>query len=571
MADTSALLSQFYVKLDGNDAAEDFMRDLMEITVESSLHLPDVATLVVNDPHLRWIDAESLAPGKSVKISARHTSGEKPIFDGEIVELEPDFHPSTQILTVRAFDRLHRLARGQHMRSFQNVTDGDLVKKLAQEVGLKAQCAPTSQVYPYVFQNNQTNLAFLRDRAAALGYLLYVEGDTLYFEPPKPEGKPIPLEWGVTLGEFRPRLTTVGQSGEVTVRGWDPATRQEIVGHAKNGQGAPSVGEKQSGGDLAQGAFHVDAQSQGVIRPVRSQAEADALAQALADQRASRFIEAEGVCSGDPAVIAGSSVQISAVGDRFSGTYFITSATHIYSAQSGYVTQFSISGLHPATLLSVLQPQHAGGMGGVGAVASPHHSLGLVIGIVTDNNDPLKQGRVKVKFPALTPDHASDWARVVSVGAGAERGIQFLPEVNDEVLVGFEMGDIQHPYVLGGLWNGRDAPPSPDAVTGGKVETRWIKSRKGHTIMFEDKESGGSIIIVDTSNSMITFDAENTKLSIFSNGDLDIQSQGNLTVQAGQNLTLKAPQGQVEIQGSTGAKVESDATVDIKGSLINLN
>jgi len=105
-----------------------------------------------------------------------------------------------------------------------------------------------------------------------------------------------------------------------------------------------------------------------------------------------------------------SSVQISAVGDRFGGTYFITSTTHVYAAQSGYSTRFSISGLHPSSLLSVLQPQHF-------IVAAPsHQAMGLMIGIVTDNQDPGNQGRVKVRYPSLSPDHASDWARVVSAG-----------------------------------------------------------------------------------------------------------------------------------------------------------
>lgn len=568
MADTSQLLSQFYVKLDGADASEEFMRDLMEITVENSLHLPDVATLMLHDPHLLWIDAESLAPGKAVKVSARGPKDEKIIFDGEIIELEPDFHPATQILTVRAFDRLHRLSRGQHVRSFQNITDGDLVTKLAQEVGLKAKLAVTSQVHRYVFQNNQTNLAFLRQRASALGYLLFVEGDTLHFEPPSPAGQPTPLEWGVNLSEFRPRLTTVGQSSEVTVRGWDPATRQEIVGHAKKGQGTPQVGEQQSGGDVAQGAFHMDAQSQGVIRPVRSQAEADALAQALADQRASRFIEAEGTCAGNPAVVAGSSAQVSAVGNRFSGVYFITSTTHVYAAQSGYVTHFTISGLHPSSLLSVLQPQHSG-------VAASHaqNSMGLVIGIVTDNNDPSNQGRVKVRYPALTSEHASDWARVVSAGAGAERGLLFVPEVNDEVIVGFEMGDIHHPYVLGGLWNGQDAPPYPSSKTvqSGKVALRVIQSREGHYIAFLESDDTKGITIVDTSNNTIALNALDKKLEIRCSGDALLKSDGDISIEAGKNLTLKAPNGQVEIQGGTGVKTESNATVDIKGALINLN
>lgn len=567
MPDTSKLLSQFYVMLDGEVAFEEFMRDVMEITVESSLHLPDVATIVLHDPHLKWIDADALTPGKAVIVSARGASKEELIFDGEIVELEPDFHPATQILTVRAFDRLHRLSIGQHTRSFQNVTDSDLVKKLAQEVGLRAVSGPTTQVHQYVFQNNRTNLAFLRERADALGYLLFVQGDALHFEPPTAEGQPIPLEWGVTLSEFHPRLTTVGQSSEVTVRGWDPATRQEIVGHAKKGQGAPQIGEKQAGGELTQSAFHVEPQSQGVIRPVRTQAEADALAQALADQRASRYIEAEGVCAGNPKVVAGASVQISAVGDRFGGSYFITSATHVYAAQSGYVTRFSISGLHPATLLSVLQPQH------IGSISMAQHSLTLMIGIVTDNNDPGNQGRVKVRYPALTSDHASDWARVVSVGAGAKRGVFFVPEVNDEVLVGFEMGDIHHPYVLGGLWNGQDAPPysTDKTVQSGKVALRMIQSREGHYIAFLESDDTQGIVIVDSSNNTIALNAKEKQLEIRCSGDALFTADGNISIEAKQNLTLKAPQGQIEIQGATGVKAESNATVDIKGTLINLN
>ena len=566
MADTSQLLSHFYVKLDGADADEEFMRDLMEITVENSLHLPDVATLVMHDPHLRWIDADSLAPGKAVKVSARGASGEQVIFDGEIVELEPDFHPSTQILTVRAFDRLHRLSLGQHTRTFQNYSDGDVVKKLAQEVGLKAQATGANQVHVHLFQKNLTNLAFLRERADALGYLLYVRGDTLYFEPPKPSGKPIPLEWGVTLSEFHPRLTTVGQSSEVTVRGWDPATRQEFVGHAGKGQGSPQVGEQQSGGELAQGAFHIDVAGQGAVRPVRSQAEADARAQALADQRASRFIEADGTCAGNPALVAGSSVQVDAVGKRFGGTYFITSTTHIYAVESGYITRFSISGLHPSTLLSVLQPQH------IGAAASSQHSTGLMVGIVTDNQDPEKQGRVKVRFPMLTSDHASDWARIVSAGAGSDRGVAFIPEVNDEVLVGFEMGNIQYPYVLGGLWNGKDQPPyaSSDIVRSGKVTMRILMSREGHYIALLESDDAKGIVIKDTSGNMIALNAQDKKLEIQCSGDVNLKADGNISIEAAQNLTLKAVGGQIEISAS-GVKAESNGTVDIKGTLINLN
>ena len=215
----------------------------------------------------------------------------------------------------------------------------------------------------------------------------------------------------------------------------------------------------------------------------------------------------------------------------------------------------------------MLQPQH------IGVAAPSQHAMGLVIGIVTDNQDPGNQGRVKVRYPALTSEHASDWARVVSAGAGANRGILFVPEVNDEVLVGFEMGDIHHPYVLGGLWNGQDQPPyaTDKTVQGGKVALRLIQSREGHYLAFLESDDTKGIVISDSSRNTIALNAQDEQLEIRCSGDALITAKGDISIEAGRNLTLKAPQGQVEIQGQMGVKAESSANVDIKGTLINLN
>ncbi len=540
MPDTSNLLSQFYVKIDGKKATEEFMHDLVEVRVESSLHLPDIATLTLHDARLHWVDFASLAPGKTVEIAAKAGQGETPLFDGEIIELEPDFGPKAHNFIVRAFDRMHRLGRGRFVRSYLNVTDEDLVRKIAQEVGLQVKMESTSQVYAYVLQNNQTNLEFLRGRAAALGYALYVKGKTLYCEPPRASGQATKLEWGVTLATFQPRLTTVMQVDDVVVRGWDPATKQEIVGQAKRGNGTPKVGESKSGGEVAHDAYKLAAQGLVTDRPMRVQATADRLAQAVADRTAGGFIEAEGGCGGNPAIVAGASIEVSAVGDRFSGTYLVTNAVHLFSAQSGYTSQFSVSGHHAATLLSLLTPEQE---------QTP--VMGLSIGVVTDNQDPDGQGRVKVKYPALSSEHASTWARVVVPGGGAERGIEFLPEVNDEVLVGFEQGDVHYPYVLGGLWNGKDAPPkkSGDVISGGKVQKRIIRSRTGHTITLDDSDGGGSITIEDSKNNKIVLDTSSNALTIDVKGNASVKAQGNMSVEAGGNLSLNAT-GQVQIKGA---------------------
>ena len=119
---------------------------------------------------------------------------------------------------------------------------------------------------------------------------------------PRSSGDDVQLEWGVSLREFHPRMTTVDQVDSVTVRGWNPDERQDIVGRAQSGSGAPQVGESRPGGDVAQGAFNMQAEALVTNRPVRQQAVADQIARAVADRRAQRFIEAEGTCAGNPGI-----------------------------------------------------------------------------------------------------------------------------------------------------------------------------------------------------------------------------------------------------------------------------
>lgn len=554
------LLPQCYITLDGEEASAEFMRDLQEVMVESSLHLPDVATIVVHDHTFAWADGSRLDPGKAVQITFAVGKSKQQVFDGEIVELELDATEHVPRLIIRAFDRMHRLARGRKARSFLNVTDGDLITKLSQEAGLSAQVGPTNGVYEHVWQGNQTNLEFMSERARNLGYLLYVQGKTLHCEPPA-KAATITLEWGVELTEFRPRLSTIDQLDEVQVRSWDPQQKQAIVGQASAGSGAPTVGERRTGAAVANGAF---GQAKGLVTGTAapSQASADGLAKAVANRSAERFIEAEGTCRGVPSLVAGATVQVSGVGSRFTGAYFVTSAVHEY-LQRRYVTHFSVSGQQPRTLLSVLA-----------SARDEERSPGLAVAIVTNNKDPNGQGRVKVKYPWLADDAESYWAPVAVPGGGAERGVEFLPEVNDEVLVGFHLGDLHCPYVVGGLWNGQDDPPkkSGEVVGGdGKVQQRIIRSRTGHVVTLDDSDSQPGITIVDKSGNKIAIDSQANKLTIEVKGDAALSAQGNLELKAQGQISIQSSTGQVQVQGM-GVKVDGGAaTVDIKGTMINLN
>ena len=174
----------------------------------------------------------------------------------------------------------------------------------------------------------------------------------------------------------------------------------------------------------------------------------------------------------------GRQVEINNIGARFAGKYYVTQVVHEWTKERGLLTHFRASGRRDRGLWSLMEE------------AQPAHSgMQLVIGIVTRNSDPDDLGRVKVKYPWLSDGEESAWACVAAPMAGKDRGFLFLPEVDDEVLIGFEHGDIHRPLVLGALWNGKDRLPigAGEAVGGDSlVNNRVLKSRSGHTILLDD-------------------------------------------------------------------------------------
>ncbi len=194
---------------------------------------------------------------------------------------------------------------------------------------------------------------------------------------------------------------------------------------------------------------------------------------------------------------------------------------------------------------------------------------GVVVGIVTNNKDPEKLGRVRVKFPWLSDKDESNWARVASPMGGKERGIFFLPEVDDEVLLSFEQGDINRPYLIGSLWNGIDKPPETN--TNGKNNLRLIKSRSGHLIKIDDTAGNEKIEIIDkTGNNQILIDSAKNKMSFKCDGDIEISAtKGTITFNA-KKLELNSS-ASTTVKASSGMDLKASGNLNIKGSTINLN
>jgi len=194
---------------------------------------------------------------------------------------------------------------------------------------------------------------------------------------------------------------------------------------------------------------------------------------------------------------------------------------------------------------------------------------GVVVGIVTNNQDPDGLGRVKVKFPWLSDVDESTWARIAAPMAGDQRGVYFLPEVEDEVLVAFEHGDVRFPYVLGALWNGKDAPPASN--DDGKNNVRIIKSRSGHVIKLNDEDGKETIEIVDKSEkNSILIDTASNSIAVTSDKDITLSaSNGTIKLNA-QKIEINSS-GPTKIAAGSTAAVEASATLTVKGATVNIN
>jgi uncharacterized protein involved in type VI secretion and phage assembly len=202
---------------------------------------------------------------------------------------------------------------------------------------------------------------------------------------------------------------------------------------------------------------------------------------------------------------------------------------------------------------------------------SGHEAVGLVAGVapgkVTRNDDPEGLGRVKLNLPWRGADFETEWVRIVSPMAGSDRGIFFLPEVGDEVLVAFDRDDIRYPYVLGALWSRTDSPPEKNAD--GQNDIRIIKTRKGHVVTFDDGAQGSILIQLNdgkkrieiTDNGVVIEDGSNT-ITLDANA-------GSVSIEAQQSLSLKAPQ--ITIEASMSLDLKGGQALSANATMVRIN
>ena len=556
------------VEVAGSPLPADLAPLLVSAYVDDNLNLPDLFVLSFRDPERMVLKKAGFEIGAPVVLSVNSGARSVPekLLVGEVTAVEAEFSAAGTFTVVRGFDQAHRLFRGCVSESYRNVTYSDVARLVARRAALQAGRIDDSRtVHPHVAQGNESDWQFLSRLAAEIGFEVAVVEGKLDFRTPTPSEEapetgdhttadPLALVPGTSLLRFRSTVTSAEQVKEVVVRGWDVANKQVVVGRAAAGTTSAQLGVDPV--DLA-GKFGSPVHS--LEAPFAGQAEVDALARAVADQIAGAFAEFEGVARGDPKLRAGKAVSLGLAGDPFDGRYTLTTTRHVFDPDEGYTTQFTASGRQERSLLGLA----SGGSGSAGA------GLGMVSAIVTDVRDPDNLCRVKVKFPTMSDSYESDWARTVQAGAGASRGAVNLPEVNDEVLVAFERGDLRRPYIVGGLYNGVDTPNIGEGLVdaaNGAVKRRGFVSRTGHGLVFLDGDGDGGVALLTGDRKLRVSLNESTKtVKITGPGDVVVDAGGKVTVTAKGDLELSG--ASVSIKARSGVKVDGGGGgVDLSGA-----
>jgi uncharacterized protein involved in type VI secretion and phage assembly len=516
-----------------------------EVRVQDNLMLATSFLIRLSDAEMANVDTHPFVVGADVEIlmAAPGSSTPTSLVKGKVASVEAEFDHGGVVISALGYDQSIALMRAPVSQTYQDMTADDIARKIASRNGLSAGTIDNAgAASPHEFQHNETDWAFLWRLAQRIDFEVSVADQQLNFRRAAPGASPVSLRYGDTLQVFRPRVTGVQQVSTVSVRAWDPSAKQVMQSSAQApSQLDTSIGISRSDASSALGGGTVAIGD----RPVLQQDEADALAQSVAARLANGFAEAEGTCVGDPRVRAGAAIQVDGVGSRFGGTYTITSSTHLLRGQRGYHTHFVISGRAPRHLLDLMTPAPPRTWGG-----------SLVVGTVTQNDDPDGLGRIRVKHPDLGDSIEGWWARIATLNAGSERGVLMLPQVGDEVVVGFEHGDVRKPYVLGSVWNGSDKPgddlTKTDGSFGLRSDAEIVANAKGQITLTTNKD-----LSIQTDG----------KIGEKANGDYQVEGQ-TVSIKANGSVTVEAT-GDLTLKGAT-VSVQAQGTVTVSGAQISL-
>jgi uncharacterized protein involved in type VI secretion and phage assembly len=570
---------EFHVN--GTPLAATWWAALISMRIERELNVVGRTVLRFADVGYQLSASTIFSISSKVKISA-YQGG--PLFEGIVtganLEQVAGEHPE---LVITVDDNACKLGLDTKVVAHVNKSYDDILNAIVGATGLTASIslgASGGASREYVLQRS-TDLAFLDTIVRRANCMWWVDGQTfMVTKAAEVAGPALAVELGTDVLDFSVRASGLRPT-KVAVNGWDAEAQADIVspGDKPASTASSTFADEYTG---TKGGMGVNGQQTAGDGNPNDSAEAQALASSLATAWHSAAVVARGTAFVNPAIAPATKIHVTNAGPS-SGDYTVTAVEHVYN-RTGFFTKFVAGPVRPSGLVDTL---------GNEGPDTGFAMTGLITGMVSDADDPNGQGRVKVNYTGAGGSLVSNWARVVSLGGGAERGTVFIPEVNDEVLVGFERGDSRHPVVIGGLFSQKTKIAADGSLTGnGKIAYRRITSRLGHVVELADGSGQTEQHIklqLGSPDHKLRLGADRFDIEVTDGTPLlikagsakfEIDNQGNITIE-GKSIKLKAQMdigietsgGKFTAKGTTGVEVsgmkidvKADTTANIEGN-----
>ncbi|MEU9452700.1 VgrG-related protein [Streptomyces sp. NPDC048277] len=565
------------VTIDGTDLKSDpeWGSALVDAHIDQGVGVPAAFQLTFRDKDRKLFGDLGVKFGSDVVLTpmtdGQDTGG--PLLTGEVTAMEAEYDGTGSYAVIRGYDKGFRLMRQRRVVAYRNQTAADIARKLAGQDGVPiGRIDATKTVYEFISQSNVTDWDFLARLADENEMVMSIDakGKFQFVEPKDASGAPSPstdgdkspfvLEAGHDILRLRSAVTAADQVANVESRGWDVTTKKTLTATSKASDNKGySIGSSPSD---AYAKFPT-AKLVETRTPYDKQSEVKFAAAALSDDVTSGFAEVEVVVRGNPQLRPGVPVALKDVGTPFAGKYTVTSVRHVFGDSKHYETWVTVSGRQWRSLYGVAS-------GGGGTDAGSDRQLSVAPALVTDVKDPLQQGRVKIKFPWLDDNYVSDWTRTVQYG-GVRGGGTFPMDVGDEVLVAFDRGALDHAYVIGGLYNGKDKPTRVRDVplhnARGRATRHTFSDRHGNRMDLLDQQARKEGVRLASGDDKLTvfLDRSKTEITVTSRGDVSIKGNKSVSIDAGTDLSLNS-KGPLSIKSVGPLTIQSQEFVDISAT-----
>lgn len=570
----SADLVTFKILIEGTELSA--AHQVKNISVEKEINRIPFAQIVFFDgeaasQNFSLSNEDLLVPGKNIEIKAGYHSDEETIFKGIIIKQSIKIRESNSVLIVECRDEAVKMTIGRKSNFYYESKDSDIIEEIIGKYALESDVEATSFTNKEMVQYRASDWDFIMTRAQINGQICTVDDGKITVSKPDLSQDAIEtVAFGATLLDFDAEMDARNQFNTITVYGWNPS-EQEIV-EAEATDPAISLNGNISVSDLAEiiNLENLELKSGGNYNSAALQnwSDAKSLFQQLSKIRGR--VKFQGI----PTVKPGTMLKLEGVGDRFNGKIFISAVRH--EIVDGNWTVDAEFGMNPKWFSETYDISELPAAGIIPAVS------GLQIGVVSQlESDPDGEDRILVKIPIINNEEQGIWTRIATLDAGNNRGSFFLPEIGDEVIVGFINDDPNHAVILGMLHSSEK--PAPFTASDDNHEKGFVTRSEMKLIFNDDKKSitietpggkkvtidedAGAIVIEDENSNKITMDSDG--VAIESGKDFSIKATGDCNIEA-TNINIKA-NAQFKAEGSAGAEVSTSAVAVLKGSLVQIN